>query len=150
MHRVESQKLIAYNSNIIKLLFLIFLDFGKRHLNTIELARCVVHVFYGLMTVCLKNPRHFILPLKTLWRYICWSIVAIFLIDLPLFFHYVLSAYIFIKYFSKLWLIPRTVPSLDLTDKCIISSFSICISHLPWSLVKIRYHFRARSLVVCN
>ena len=66
----RESKLIAYNSDITKLLFLIFLGFGKRHLNTIELSRCVVHVFCGLMTVCLKNPRNFILLLKTLWRYI--------------------------------------------------------------------------------
>ena len=50
-HTVEGQKLIGYKSDIIKLLFPILLGFGKRHLNTIEPASCVVHVFCGFMAL---------------------------------------------------------------------------------------------------
>ena len=39
-------------------------------LNTIQLVSTVVHMFCGLMTVCLNTPRNFSLSLKTLWRYI--------------------------------------------------------------------------------
>ena len=39
-------------------------------LNTSQLVSTVVHMFCGLMTVCLNTPRNFSLSLKTLWRYI--------------------------------------------------------------------------------
>ena len=46
-------------------MFPILLGFVKRHLNTTELASCIVHGFCCFMTVCLKTPRSFSL-LQTL------------------------------------------------------------------------------------
>ena len=45
-----------------------------------------------------------------------------FLISLPLSFHYVLGVCIFIIHFSKLSPMPGTILALNLSDKCIISS----------------------------
>ena len=49
-----------------------------------------------------------------------------FLIGLPLSFHYVLGFHIFILHFSKLSLMTGTIQSLNLIDTCIIP-FSKCL-----------------------
>ena len=46
----------------LKLLLPILLGFGRKHLNTIELASCVVYVICGFTTLCLKTTRNFSLP----------------------------------------------------------------------------------------
>lgn len=48
----------------MKLLFPFLLGFGKRHLNTIQVTSCVVHVFCGFMAVS-KDYKKFLTPLKT-------------------------------------------------------------------------------------
>lgn len=62
---MECEKLVDYKSGIIKLPFPVLLGFGKRHLNTVELASCLVHVFCTCMTVS-KDAKKFLYPLKTL------------------------------------------------------------------------------------
>ena len=106
-------------------MFSILLGFEKKHLNAIELTSCVMHVFSGLMTMCLKASGNFSLPWKHYETYLA-VVLGMFLIGLPLSFHYVLGFHIFIIHFSKLSLMTGTIQSLNLIDTCIIS-FSKCL-----------------------
>ena len=101
-------------------MFSILLGFKKKHLNVIELTSCVMHVFSGLMTMCLKASGNFSLPWKHYETYLA-VVLGMFLIGLPLSFHYVLGFHIFIIHFSKLSLMTGTIQSLNLIDTCIIS-----------------------------
>ena len=42
----------------------ILVSYFAKHLNTLELAYCVIHVLPGFMVVCLKTQRSFSLPWK--------------------------------------------------------------------------------------
>ena len=106
-------------------MFSILLGFEKKHLNAIELTSCVMHVFSGLMTMCLKASGNFSLPWKHYETYLT-VVLGMFLIGLPLSFHYVLGFHIFILHFSKLSLMTGTIQSLNLIDTCIIP-FSKCL-----------------------
>ena len=110
--QVEGQNLIDYKN----LVFYFWEETFKYYRTS-----CVVHVFCGLMTVCLKTPRNFSLPWKYHEEKFCFCIVAMFLISLPSSFHYVSDAYIFIIHFSKLSLMTGTIQALTLTEKCTIS-----------------------------
>ena len=67
------------------------------------------------------------------------------MVVLSLFFHYVLSVYIFfIIHFSKSKLMTRLIPVLNLPQKCIIHYFryrSASISYLLWTLSRLLSYF---------
>ena len=54
-----------------------------------------------------------------------------FLIGFPLSFHFVLGIYIYVIDFSKLSLMPETIPAIDLPEKCIIHT-SRCLHIISW------------------
>ena len=82
------------------------------------------------MTVCLKTLTNFSLPQKHYENMSCCCIVAIFLIGLPLSFHYVLGVDIFIIHFSNLSLNSETITALNLPENVSSPFLRICISYL--------------------
>ena len=82
------------------------------------------------MTVCLKTPRNFSLSQKHYENISCCCIVAVFLIGLPLSFHYVLGVDILIIHFPHLSLNSETIAALNLPENVSFPFLRICISYL--------------------
>ena len=98
------------------------------------------------MTVYLKTPRNFSIPLKHHKNISC-CIAAIFLIDLPLSFHYVLGVYLFIVHFAKLSLMPGIIPTLNYQKNVLFILLGIYTPCLLWSSVKIINCFQRLNLL---